>query len=54
MNLCDEISIIAHFRGLRGEHLFEGWALIGWGRLLDNLVSRVGAYSRGVLIQGGA
>ena len=44
-------QIIAHFRGLKGERLFEG------GRLFDNLESRVvanarvDAYSRGCLIK---
>ena len=40
------IKIIAHFRGLNGGHLFEGLALIRGGRLIDNLVYRVGAYAR--------
>ena len=31
--------------------LFEGWTLIRGGRLLDISVSRVGAYSRGHLIE---
>ena len=31
----------------RGGCLFEGWALIREGRLFDNPVTRVDAYSRG-------
>ena len=43
---------IVHFRGLKVGCLVKGWALIRGvgaylrGRLLDNLVSRVGAYLR--------
>ena len=36
----------SYFRGVKGGRLFEGWALIRGGRLFDNDVSRVGAYSR--------
>ena len=32
----------------------EGWALIPGGRLFNNFTSRVGAYSRGRLFEGGA
>ena len=38
---------IAHFRGLKGGHLFGGWALIRGGHLRKSYVSMEGAYSRG-------
>ena len=40
-----EFQIFAHFR------LFEGRALIQGGRLFDNSMSSVGAYSKGRLIE---
>ena len=49
-----KFQINFHFRGLKDGRLFEEWALIRGGRLLDIPVHRVGTYSRWALIQVGA
>ena len=45
LNLRDKI--VAHYRGLKDDRLFEGLTFIRDGRLFDNHVSSEGAYSRG-------
>ena len=46
-----KFQINFHFRGLKDRSFFERWVLVRGGRLLDIPVSRVGAYSRGRLIE---
>ena len=49
-----KFQINFQFRGLKDGLLFEGWALILGGRLLDIPVSSVGAYLIGPLFEVGA